>query len=106
MKHVWKDHGLPKSIVFDRGAQFIGDFWRFLCKKLGITVQLSIVWHTETDGQTERINGVMEQCVRSTIFKDDWPDWLAIAEFVGKSSKSETMKVTLPNKGFSSSHGL
>lgn len=31
MKHVSKHHGLPRSIVFDRGSQFISDFWGFLC---------------------------------------------------------------------------
>ena len=50
LKHVWKHHGLPQSIVFDRGSQFISDFWKFLCKRLGITAQLSTAWHPETDG--------------------------------------------------------
>ena len=60
-KHVWKHHGLPRSIVSDRGSQFISNFWSFLCKRLGVTVQLSTAWHPATDGQTERINSVMEQ---------------------------------------------
>ena len=60
LKHVWKHHGLPRSIVSDRGSQFISNFWKFLCTRLGITAQLSTAWHPETDGQTERINGVME----------------------------------------------
>ena len=104
LKHVWKHHGLPQSIVSDRGSQFVSDFWRFLCKKLGVTTQLSTAWHLETDGQTERINGVMEQYLRAFVnyLQDDWLEWLLLAEFVSNNTESETTKVTLffANKGF------
>ena len=104
LKHMWKYHGLPQSIISDRGSQFIIDFWKFLCKKLGITAQLSTAWHPETDGQTERINGVMEQYLRSFVnyLQDDWLDWLPLAEFVGNNTESETTKVTpfFANKDF------
>ena len=104
LKHVWKHHGLPQSIVSDRGSQFISDFWKFLCKRLGITAQLSTAWHPETDGQTERINSVMEQYLCSFVnyLQDDWLDWLPLAEFVGNNTESETTKVTpfFANKGF------
>ena len=104
LKHVWKHHGLPRSIVSDRGSQFISDFWKFLCKKLGVTAQLSTAWHPETDGQTERINSVMEQylCAFVNYLQDDWLEWLPLAEFVGNNIKSKTTKVTpfFANKGF------
>ena len=104
LKHVWKHHGLPRSIVSDRGSQFISDFWGFLCKRLGITIQLSTAWHPETDGQTERINSVMEQYLRAFVnyLQDDWLDWLPLAEFVGNNTESETTKVTpfFANKSF------
>ena len=104
LKHVWKHHGLPRSIVSDRGLQFISDFWKFLCTRLGITAQLSTAWHPETDGQTERINSVMEQYLRAFVnyLQDDWLEWLPLAEFVGNNTESETTKVTpfFANKGF------
>ena len=104
LKHVWKHHGLPQSIVSDRRSQFISDFWRFLCKKLGVKAQLSTAWHPETDGQTEQINGVMEQYLRTFVnyLQDDWLEWLLLAEFVGNNTESETTKVTFffANKSF------
>ena len=104
LKHVWKHHGLPQSIVSDRGSQFISDFWKFLCRKLRITAWLSTAWHPETDGQTEQINGVIEQylCTFVNYLQDDWLDWLPLAEFVGNNTESETTKVTplFANKGF------
>ena len=74
LKHVWKHHGLPQSIVSDRGSQFISDFWNFLCKMLGIKAQLLTAWYPETDGQTECINSVMEQYLQAHVnyLQDDW----------------------------------
>ena len=34
--HVWKDHGLPHTIVSDRGPQFTSQVMTDLCKRLGI----------------------------------------------------------------------
>ena len=102
--HVWKLHGLPRSIISDRGTQFVNDFWKFFCKRLGINVRLSTAWHSKTDGQTERLNGVMEQYLKAYVnyLQDDWPDWLPLAEFTGNNTKSETTKVFpfFANKGF------
>ena len=104
IKHIWKHHGLPRSIISDRGTQFVNDFWQFLCKRLGIDVRLSTAWHPETDGQTERINGVMEQYLRAFVNyqQDDWIRWLPLAEFVGNNTVSSTTKVSpfFANKGF------
>ena len=43
-------HGLPRSIVSDRGGQFVSSFWKALCTQLNITLQLSSEHHPETDG--------------------------------------------------------
>ena len=104
LKHIWKHHGLPSSIVSNRGSQFISDFWGFLCKRLGITIQLLTAWHPETNGQTERVNSVIEQYLRAFVnyLHDDWLDWLPLAEFVGNNTESKTTKVTpfFANKDF------
>ena len=34
-------HGVPKSIISDRGAQFTGNFWRSFQKGLGTQVNLT-----------------------------------------------------------------
>ena len=67
IRHVFRLHGLPRSIVFDRGPQFIAAFWRALCKILKVQVQLSTPYHAQIDGQTERFNAVMEQYLRSYV---------------------------------------
>ena len=54
--NVWKNHGLPHSIVSDQGPQFALQVMKDLCKCLRITPKLSTVHHLQTDGQTEWMN--------------------------------------------------
>jgi len=54
--NVWKLHRLPVSVVLDRGPQFATELTKELNQMLGIKTKLSIVFHLQTNGQTERIN--------------------------------------------------
>ena len=83
LQHVWKLHGLPLSVVSDRGPQFVAQFMRELYRLLDIKIAASTAYHPQTDGQTERINQELEQYLRIFVSEqqDDWDDWLAMAEF-------------------------
>jgi len=59
--NVWKLHGLPKSVVSDRGPQFAVELTKELNRMLEIETKLSTVFHPQTDGQTERMNQELEQ---------------------------------------------
>ena len=65
--HVWKLHGLPESIISDRGVQFAAGMMKELNNLLGIQTKLSIAYHPQTDGQMERINQELEQYLRVFI---------------------------------------
>ena len=54
--HIWKDHGLPRTIISDWGLQFTSQVMTDLCKRLGILPKLSTVHHPQTDGQMEVMN--------------------------------------------------
>jgi len=54
--NVWKLHGLPESVVSDRGPQFVAELTKELNRMLGIETRLSTAFHPQTDGQTERMN--------------------------------------------------
>jgi len=58
--HVWKLHGLPESIILDRGVQFAAGMIKEVNNLLGIQTKLSTAYHPQTDGQTERINQELE----------------------------------------------
>jgi len=80
---IWKMHSIPKKIISDRGPQFASIFMGELCKVLGIKRAMSIAYHSQTDGQTERINQEVEVFLRHYINyrQNDWTKWLATAEF-------------------------
>ncbi|MBW0535858.1 hypothetical protein O181_075573 [Austropuccinia psidii MF-1] len=61
IKNIFSKNGLPSSIVSDRGPLFVSSFWTNLCQQLKISRDLSTFYHSETDGQTERVNQILEQ---------------------------------------------
>ena len=58
--NVWKLHGLPESVISDRGPQFAAGLTRKLNKMLGIETKLFTAYHLETNGQIERTNQELE----------------------------------------------
>jgi hypothetical protein len=60
LRDVWKIHGLPRTIISDRGYQFVAQFWKQLNKQLSIDSRLSIAYQPEIDSQTERMNASLE----------------------------------------------
>ena len=94
--HVWKNHGLHSSIISDRGRPFVSHFWEQLTTRLGISADLSTAYHPETDDQTEIMNFVLEQYLRTYVnyLQNDWASWLPSAEFVINNHASETTQCT------------
>ena len=64
MREACRHHGLPDSIISDRGPQFVSKFWKHLFKMLKVTCNLSSGYHPQTDGQAERTNQTLEQYLR------------------------------------------
>ena len=95
--NVWKLHGLPESIVSDRGPQFAAELTKELNRMLGIKIKLSTAFHPQTDGQTERMNQELEQYLQFFIEnrQKDWLKWLAAAEFAINNKIHMATKVSL-----------
>jgi len=56
--HILSLHGVPKTIVSDRGTQFVSQFWKCLHKSLGTKLLYSSAYHPQIGGQTERVNQI------------------------------------------------
>ena len=65
--NVWKLHDLPKSIILDRGPQFMAGLMKELNRILGIESKMSTAFHPQIDEQTERVNQELEQYLRIFI---------------------------------------
>lgn len=85
---VFRHHGIPTDVTTDRGTQFNSDFWKRFWAQLNVDVRLSTSYHPETDGQSERINSILNQYLRvyTSFLQDDWVDHLATAEFTYNNS--------------------
>jgi transposase InsO family protein len=88
-------HGIPKTIVSDRGTQFVNNFWRHLHESLGTKLLHSTAYHPQTDGQTERVNQILEDMLRSCVlnYSDSWDDCLPLVEFSYNNSYQESIKM-------------
>ena len=94
--NVWKLHGLPESVISDRGLQFAAEMTRELNKMLGIETKLSTAYHPETDGQTERTNQKLEQYLRMYVNhrQNNWAEWLVMTEFVFNNKVHTATKIS------------
>jgi transposase InsO family protein len=81
MECLIRHHGTPRSIVSDRGPQFVSHVWKRICDLLKIKRRLSTAFHPETDGATERTNQELERYLRcfTTYLQDDWKALLPMA---------------------------
>jgi hypothetical protein len=104
LRDVWQYHGLPESIVSDRGTLFVAEFWAALTTRLGVQLALSTAFHPESDGQTERTNRTIWQYLRQYVntAQDDWSDWLPLAAYALNDSISNAtgMSPFFANHGF------
>ena len=80
--NVVKHFGSPKDIVSDRNARFTSRFWVELFKLLGSKLKFSIDNHPQTDGQTEKINTLLKECLRHyvTATQKNWVDLMDTAQ--------------------------
>jgi hypothetical protein len=67
IKNVVANHRLPVQLVTDRDKLFMSNFWTALMQHLGVQHKMSIAYHPQTDGQTERLNQVLEQYLRCYV---------------------------------------
>ena len=86
---LFRFYGLPMDIVSDRDPKFTSDFWTQVFKKLETTLSMSSTDHPQSDGQTERVNQIIEDMLRAYFGAKPtkWERYLPILEFAYNSSK-------------------
>jgi transposase InsO family protein len=71
MERIVSLHRVPKKIVSDRGTHFTSHFWQKIHESLGTKLNFSTAYHPKTDGQTERINQILEDMLRACALQYD-----------------------------------
>nr|GEX87637.1 putative reverse transcriptase domain-containing protein [Tanacetum cinerariifolium] len=96
LKEIVCMHGVPVSIISDRNSLFTSRFWETLQKALGTQLNLSIAYHPETDGQSERTIQTLEDMLRACAidFGNSWDRHLPLVEFSYNNSYHASIKAT------------
>ena len=67
VKYIMCLHGVPVSIVSDRGSIFTSRFWQKLQEAMGTRLDFSTAFHPQTGGQSERTIQTLEDMLRMCI---------------------------------------
>ncbi|KAL0534504.1 hypothetical protein IC582_028795 [Cucumis melo] len=93
MSEIVRLHGVPVSVVSDRDARFTSKFWKGIQAAMGTGLDFSTTFHPKTDGQTERLNQVLENMLRACAleFQGSWDSHLHLMEFAYNNSFQATI---------------
>ncbi|CAM8890537.1 unnamed protein product [Rhodiola kirilowii] len=88
-------HGVPVSIISDRGTQFTSKFWRSVQEALGTQLHLSTAFHPQTDGQSERTIQTWEDMLRACVidFRGSWDRHISLMEFAYNNSYHSSIQM-------------
>src|SRR5436189_5253164 len=90
------DFGPPHGIVSDRGSLFTSAFWSALCYHSRVKRRLSTAFHPQTDGQTERMNQILEHYLRCYVGDNQaaWPALLRQAQYACNRARNATTGIS------------
>jgi hypothetical protein len=94
---VWQHHGIPEDLVTDRGSVFTGHFFSEVLRLIGTRHSRTTAFHPQSDGQTERVNRVLEDMLRhyvGSLRQGDWDKCLTAAEFAINNAFHESIGTT------------
>ena len=83
LKEIFRLHGVPKMVIFDRDVKFTSNIWKSLFVGLETKINFSTSYHPETDGKTKQSNQVIEDMLRMYVMEKPTKqeDYLHLVEF-------------------------
>ncbi len=60
-------HEMPQFMVSNKNTKFMTSFWKHLFRKVGTNLPFSTTFPPQTDGQTKRVNGVLNQYLKNYV---------------------------------------
>jgi hypothetical protein len=88
-------HGVLKTIIFDRGPQFVACFWEQLHCSFRMHLIHSSAYHQQTYGQRERVNQIHEDMLRVCVlnYHDKWDKCMPLVEFSYNNNYQESLRM-------------
>lgn len=92
-REIYRLHGLPSSIISDRDTRFLIHFWRPVWKLLNTSLDMSTIYHPQTDEQTEVTNCSLGNLLRSLVGDNikSWDPKLPQAEFAHNHATNRSL---------------
>ena len=85
IRRIFRYHGLLTSIVFDRDPKMMSLFWQGVFENLGTKLNFSLAYHPQTDGQSEIVNSIILDLLKSYVSevdqKNQWERYLPLVEY-------------------------
>jgi len=96
-KKIALKYKISSDIIINKDSLFISAFWSKICYHVKMKRWLSIVFHSQTDDQTEQQNQTLKHYLRVYCFKkqDDWAMLLLIVEFIYHQAKHASLSCNL-----------
>nr|GEV30579.1 hypothetical protein [Tanacetum cinerariifolium] len=87
-------HGMPVSIISDHDSQFTSRFWQSMQEVLGTRLDMSMAYHPQTDGQSERTIQTLKDMLRACVldFGRSWDVYLLLVEFSYNNSYHSSVR--------------
>ncbi|GJV09941.1 putative reverse transcriptase domain-containing protein [Tanacetum coccineum] len=94
LKEVVSKHGVPVLIIFYRDGRFTSQFWQSLNKAPDNQLDISMAYHPQTNGQSERTIQTLEDMLRACMidFGKGWDRHLPVVEFSYNNSYHASIK--------------
>ena len=96
IREIVRLHGVPKKIISNRDAKFTSMFLKELFASLGKKLAFSTTHHLQTDGQTKRINRILEDMLMVYVMHHQrkWEEYLPLVEFAYNKGYQGSLKMS------------
>ena len=92
VRRLFSQHGCPRVLISDRGAEFDSELWKYFWNMMGTRVHLATTHHSQSNGLTERMNRTLIGLVRKVTQtrKHNWDELLPMLEFAYNQTPNAT----------------
>ena len=96
VREISRLHVLSRDIVSDRNSRFTSNTWKDFLAVTGIRPRMSTAFHPQTNGQTKRVNQVIEAYLWPFLNgeQDNWVDLLPMAVHTYNNSVTSATGLT------------